>query len=64
MAKDNRNIPAVPAALIQRISAFSTATLHEAMDREGAMDCSISPFGRGGEPADRRSLYKHIWEII
>ena len=38
-----RKAPRVPRELLERIGRHSAATLHEAMERRGAMDYTIKP---------------------
>ena len=42
-----RKAPRVPRELLERIGRHSAATLHEAMERRGAMDYTIKPLSLG-----------------
>jgi len=51
-------IPPADYALIEKMYSFSSATLHEAMDRQGAMDCSIKPIKPGSKICGRAVTVK------
>ena len=38
-----KNAPLLPAELLREAAQYSAATLHEAYERRGAMDCAIKP---------------------
>lgn len=42
-----KNAPLLPAELLREVAKYSAATLHEAYERRGAMDCAIKPLSPG-----------------
>lgn len=42
-----KNAPRLSEELLREIGRYSAATLHEAMERRGAMDCTIKPLSPG-----------------
>ena len=66
-----KEIPRCPDELVERYRSMSTATVHEAIGRRGALDCAIKPVAPGmkacgraitvaGHPADNLMLIKAV----